>query len=273
MRLWPRPDIGNLELHVAHSCNLTCESCSHYSNHNHKGLLSLDDARAWIAPWAERVRPSMLSLLGGEPAIHPDLPAFLPLVRDYWPRTLIRIASNGFLLHRHPDLPARMMAAGKAVLEVSVHHDSPAYRERFAPVLELVAQWKCDHGIAVRFIDSHGRWTGRYNGFGAAMAPFTDGAPRESWANCPAKCRQLFEGGIWKCAPLAYLGMQDAKYGLSDAWSPYLAYRPLAPDSSDAELRAFLKMEDEPACAMCAAKPARFDLPLPFRGSNGPAAT
>ena len=146
----------------------------------------------------------MLSLLGGEPAIHPDLPAFLAIGSRLLATDADPYRQHGFLLHRHPDLPARMMAAGKAVLEVSVHLHSPAYRERFAPVVELVAQWKCDHGIAVRFIDSHGRWTGRYNGFGAAMAPFTDGAPRESWANCPAKCRQLFEGGIWKCAPLAY---------------------------------------------------------------------
>ena len=36
-------DIKQLELHVTHACNFTCEGCSHYSNHGHFGNISLDD--------------------------------------------------------------------------------------------------------------------------------------------------------------------------------------------------------------------------------------
>ena len=35
-----------LEIHAANACNLTCESCSHFSNNGHKGMLSLADAEA-----------------------------------------------------------------------------------------------------------------------------------------------------------------------------------------------------------------------------------
>ena len=257
--------MASLELHVAHGCNLACESCSHYSNHGHKGLVTIAEARAWIAPWARRVKPAMFSLLGGEPAIHPGLSEFVPLARSFWPRARIRIASNGFLLHRHPELPGRMAQAGKAVLEVSIHHGSDAYRARLEPVLDLLRNWVRVHGVEIRLLRSYERWTRRYRGFAGAMAPFEDAAPRQSWENCAARCPQLFEGGIWKCAPLAYLGMQDERYGLSDAWRPYLRYRPLAPDCSKAELDEFLGREDEPQCAMCAAEPQRLDLPSPFR--------
>src|SRR5260221_8082020 len=38
-----------LEMHVAHACNLTCESCSHFSNQGHKGTLSVDDSVQWMS--------------------------------------------------------------------------------------------------------------------------------------------------------------------------------------------------------------------------------
>ncbi len=256
--------IANLELHIAHGCNLACESCSHYSNHNHKGLVTLPEATAWILPWSGRLRPAMFSLLGGEPAINPDLSAFVPLARACWPKARIRLATNGLLLARHPDLPRRLAEAGDTILEVSIHHASDAYRARIEPVFELLRSWVRDHKIRVRLIHSYGQWTRRYHGFGAAMEPFDDGLPRESWLNCPARCPQLFEGRIWKCAPLAYLGMQDRKYGLSEAWRPYLAYAPLEPGARDSEIRRFFAREEEPHCGMCSARPERFDLPVPL---------
>ena len=57
--------LRNLELHVAHSCNLTCESCSHYSNQGHKGLLSLEEADHWMRLWNTRLdRPMRMANRG-----------------------------------------------------------------------------------------------------------------------------------------------------------------------------------------------------------------
>jgi hypothetical protein len=260
-----RRTLINLELHVAHSCNLRCESCSHYSDHGHSGLLAVEDAEDWMAPWSKRLEPKKFSLLGGEPAANPELTAFVPLARRHWPRAQLRIASNGLLLHRHPDLPKALAKAGNSVLDVSLHHVSDEYRARIEPVFELLRGWVRDHGIEVRFTHSYANWTRRYRGFGKAMEPFEDGDPRKSWEVCAAHhCRQLHEGKIWKCGPLAYLPMQHRKFGLSEKWRPYLAYRPLEPDCSDAELDAFLDQEEESACGMCPKSPERFELPVPL---------
>jgi hypothetical protein len=43
-----RPVIRNLELHVSDGCNLSCESCSHYSNHAHASIVSLAQADRWM---------------------------------------------------------------------------------------------------------------------------------------------------------------------------------------------------------------------------------
>lgn len=258
--------IGNLELHVAHSCNLACESCSHYSNHRHRGIVGLAEAERWIAPWRHRIEPDEFTLLGGEPTINPDFSEFVPMIRRAWPRARLRLVTNGFLLARHPELPRRLAEAGRARLIVSIHHETPAYLARLAPTLALVERWRGEYGIDIGFYRSTERWTRRYHGHGAAMMPFADGDPRSSWTHCPARyCPQLFEGAVWKCAALAYLRMQDGKFGLHDSWQPYLGYEPLRPDCSDAERDEFFSREDEPQCGMCPAQPEVFALPSPFR--------
>lgn len=263
-------EIPKLELHVAHSCNLACESCSHYSNHAHKGLIALDDAAAWMGQWSPRLSPLEFSLLGGEPAIHPHLADFVTVTRAHWPETQIDVVTNGLLLSRHPDLPRRLAEAGKSQIIVSIHHGSEEYKQRLEPVWTLLSGWMEAYGINVSYRPSHENWTRRYWGYGAAMMPFEDKAPRSSWEKCPAKyCPQLMESGIWKCGPLAYLPMQVRKFRLSEKWAPYLEYRPLPPGSSDAALSEFFSRQEEPSCAMCPASPEAFGLPLPDRVKRG----
>lgn len=261
--------LKNLEIHVVHNCNLACESCSHYSNQGHGGVLALDDADRWMKLWNQRVEPAIFSLLGGEPTLHPDLPELIVIARRNWPRSSLRIVTNGFFLTRHPRLPLVLKADPDATLNVSVHHRDPEYRERLAPNLALLDEWIRDHGIKTQVIKSHSRWTRRYHGTGAAMEPYADAKPRESWENCAARyCPQLFAGKIWKCAPLTYLRMQHEKYGLSERWKPYLDYRPIAPESTDAEVAEFFAREEESYCSMCPAQPERFKLPNPLKSAR-----
>jgi hypothetical protein len=257
--------VRNLEIHLVHTCNLSCEGCSHYSNQGHKGVLSLAEAGRWMSLWDRRLSPSTLSLLGGEPTVHPELPAFAALARRHFPAAHLRIVTNGFFLHRHPSLPAVLQGDPDACIYLSMHHDSPEYMEKLRPIVALLKSWVRDYGIRVQSYQSFKNWTRRYRGIGSEMEPFEDGQPRESWEHCPAKyCSQLYEGSLWKCAPLAYLKLQDAKYRLSDSWKPYLGYQPLAPGCTDEQLEEFYRREEEPACGMCPAKPEKFTLPLPL---------
>jgi hypothetical protein len=265
----PRPArraVERLELHVTHACNLTCESCSHYSNHNHHGQLTLSEADRWMGLWSPRLAVAEFHLLGGEPTIHPDLPGFVTLARRHWPDAFIRIRTNGFFLHRHPGLPALLAADGRASISVAAHHDSAEYREHLQPIFELISRWQRDFGVQIDVDQAFANWTQRYRGFGATMEPFEDAAPRASWEICPARiCRQLFEGKIYKCAPLAYLKMQKTKYDLSPKWDFYLGYQGLDPACSDRELDAFIAKEEEPYCAMCSARRRPLALTIPIR--------
>jgi radical SAM family protein len=261
----PRP-VSRLELHVTHACNLACESCSHYSNQGHAGNLDPAQADLWMGAWSDRILVEEFVLLGGEPTIHPELSQFVLLARRRWPRARVRIVTNGFFLHRHPDLGSVLATDGNADIALSVHHNEPEYSGRLHPILDLLETWQRDHGTTVHIWQSYQGWTRRYLGSGAAMLPFEDGRPRQSWEICPARhCKQLHEGKLWKCAPLAYLGMQKTKYGLSDKWDPYLRYAPLEATCNDDELDKFLALEEEAVCSMCSAEPRRFSLPSPLR--------
>ena len=257
--------IRHLEIHLAHGCNLSCESCSHYSNQGHKGLLSLAEADRWLTLWSQRISPATFSLLGGEPTIHPELTEMMVVARRHWPAAHLRLVTNGFFLYRHPDLPIFLQNDPNACIYLSIHHDSAEYLDRLRPVETLLKNWTDDYGVRVEIHHSFKNWTRRYHGIGSSMEPFKDDQPRRSWENCPARyCPQLFEGAIWKCGPLAYLKLQNAKYRLSESWKPYLHYQPLQPDCSDAQLSEYFDREEEPFCRMCSANPEWFELPMPY---------
>ena len=259
----------NLEMHVVHSCNLTCESCSHYSNQGHKGIVSLDEADRWMKLWNGRLSPRRLSLLGGEPTIHPNLTEFVALARKNWPHAHLRLVTNGFFLHRHPKLPMILRDDPNHMIYLSVHHSSAEYKAKLAPIMALLEGWVRHYGIQAWTYESHHYWTRRYKGFGADMEPYEDQQPRKSWENCPARyARQLYDGMLWKCAPLAYLPLQNAKYSLPEKWQPYLQYRALMPDCTEGELNAFFDREEESFCGMCPARPEQMALPLPLRGAS-----
>jgi hypothetical protein len=257
-------NIENLEIHVAHSCNLTCESCSHYSNQGHTGILPLDEADNWMKLWNNRINPKVFSILGGEPTIHPNLTKFISLSRKNWPNANLKIVTNGFLLHRHPNLPLTLNEDSNTIIHLSIHHNSSEYQASLKPVLELLDKWK-KLGVNVSYENAYNRWTRRYHGFGSSMKPFKDNNPRKSWETCPARCYQLFEGKIWKCAPLAYLKLQNEKFKLSSEWKPYLEYRPLKPNCTGNELDDFFNKEEESFCCMCSSDRKKLDPPLPFR--------
>jgi hypothetical protein len=263
--------LGRLEMHVTHACNLACESCSHYSNHSHSGNLELAEAEAWMSAWRRRFSLGELILLGGEPTIHPQLPEFVRLARRCFPRACVTVVSNGFFLKRQPDLPRALAEIGNAQLYLSVHHDAADYLARLQPGIDLAERWRSEYGVRVRVRNSFDGWERRYHGFGAAMLPYEDENPRKSWEICTARrCRQLFDGKLWKCSPVAYLRLQAQKYRLSDKWDRYLAYEPLSPDCSDKALADFLRAKEEDICAMCPATLQKFRMPNPLRSNARP---
>ncbi len=242
-----------IQLHLTHSCNLTCEGCTHYMNQGHSGKVSLETASEWYDSWNKKILPLRVTLMGGEPSLHPDLTEFVYLTRKKWPNSYIEIVSNGFFLHKHPGL-WKALKQTNTTLGVSVHADGdPEYRKKFEPIYALMKQW-IDYGAPVEMRPSIIHWLRQYKGYGDKMEPYEDNDPKNSWKHCVSKlCVQLHEGKLWKCPALAYLPMQAEKYNLSEKWDPYLKYIPLDPSCSKEELKDFFTRREESFCKMCPA--------------------
>jgi len=270
--------VPHLEIHITHECNLTCDGCLYYTNHRHAGVIPVDDLRQSLSTWSPRLVPQSFAILGGEPCLHRDLPQIVQLARHHWPHpaTEIEVVTNGLLLHLHPELP-KALSAANASLYISIHSTaaiSPKYHEMISRSLELARRWQLEYGIGLEVAEQQ-RWYRGYTGYADNIAPFEDHDPQKSWDNCVngQQCFQLSENRIWKCAPLAYLKLQERAYTLSEKWRPYLGYQGLGPDCTDAELAAFFNKKAESFCGMCPSNPQEFTkgdplLPVTFHKTN-----
>lgn len=259
-------EIDNLEIHAWHACNLTCESCSHYSALGVKGGPSLSDCDSWMANWSKLVMPKTFSILGGEPTLNKDLESILERAIYYWPNSRIQIVSNGFFLHRHPKLPFILSNARESVLVVSSHHDSIEYQSRIKPVKRLLRNWINDFGISVEIRFSDRLWTKRYEKSDKGYMLF-DSNPYDAWKVCVGKkCIQLFENRLWKCPPIAYFRQVEKKFVVDESVRDLIhRYKPLEANCTMDELHAFFSIKEEEICKICPEKMEQFELQNPLR--------
>jgi hypothetical protein len=246
--------LPKLDIHVAHGCNLKCEDCHHFSNY-HFGLVSLKELEGWSRAWNHRILPTHLMLVGGEPALNPDLPGFIRRAKSFWPHSNLVLWTNGLLLDRHPDLTGALRETRASVV-ISIHDETPEYRAAIEKASATFSQSDIPHS----FCASHDRWLRIHRYRDGKTVPHGQN-PRESWMVCEQRdCLQLFEGKLWKCAKIAYLKLIK---NLSDDWRPYLNYRPLFPSCTEEELLDFVKKAEEACCGMCHSVVEHFK-PHPF---------
>jgi organic radical activating enzyme len=277
--------IEKLDMHVTDSCNLHCEQCDHFSNYGFKGTYSVATLQSWCEKWSSRIFPRSFHILGGEPLINKEICEIVEMCAREWKHSQIILWSNGLLVNRHPNLP-KVLKENGVRLHISNHstENSPAYDLKFQECVEVLKSWYEQHeceislqfnnGLHIEFgKDEQGYlikehvvdvgpektlWEKFYQGHGKNMQPFDDADPEMSWANCTAKCPQLYNGKLHKCAPLTFLPLIHNKYGLSEDWKPYLEYQGLEASCTDDELANWLGLKAEKFCGMCPKKRPRF---------------
>jgi len=253
-------EVPHLEWHITHTCNLTCQGCLHYTNDGYNEDIPIDTLKKWYSLWNKRIKPREIAILGGEPLLNKDIIEIIYLTKQMWDigeDQYFELVTNGLLLHRYPDLP-KVLKDTNCSLYVSLHSHEELYLEKMQKSLSLVNEWVENYNIHAFVDDDTYEWAKGYLNQGKYMEPFEDNNPEESWNNCPSgkECFQLFDGNIYKCAPLAYLPLQKKKYKdeLSKKWDPYLKYIPLYSSCSNEEIVEFFNRKAESVCAMCPKK-------------------
>ena len=88
----------NIFFHILTKCNLTCRHCYINPGQHGKNTLPLSVITAWLEAFAQNSNYKNLIFLGGEPTLHPDLPAAVEYARNLGFGS-ITIDTNGYLFH------------------------------------------------------------------------------------------------------------------------------------------------------------------------------
>ena len=122
-------DISLLDIPISLDCNLSCDHCNVYSNlkvtstRQNKQSLEKD-----LLNWKPFINPLKLQIIGGEPLLYKDLPSLIYTAREIFPKTDLRLFSNGLLLKKNLHL-AQVLNDTNCMLVISIHSKDKRYEK------------------------------------------------------------------------------------------------------------------------------------------------
>ncbi len=111
------------EVHLTEHCNLNCQSCFHFSplaQEEYADLLSFENDFKRLAQ-ITKGKIKSLSLMGGEPLLHPKCTEFFKIARKYFPNSNILLVTNGILLFETDELFWENMQKYNIILSPTIY--------------------------------------------------------------------------------------------------------------------------------------------------------
>jgi len=110
------------EFYVTNVCNLTCTGCNRFNNYKFKGWQDWHQVKDSYTIWSQEFDINCYSILGGEPLLNPTFYDWVLGLRQLWPDSILRIASNGTQLERHQQLYDILRKDPKIIFSVCLHN-------------------------------------------------------------------------------------------------------------------------------------------------------
>lgn len=94
-----------IQTHITEHCNLNCRGCDHFSPVAKEAYVELNEYKKDIMRLRElfEERFVFMSIMGGEPLLHPQIEEILKISRECLPMVRLVILTNGILLKNMPD--------------------------------------------------------------------------------------------------------------------------------------------------------------------------
>ncbi len=185
-----------IELNVALHCNLSCRACTHLSPAFKRCVTEPADVARDLAALATAYRPAFVKLLGGEPLLHPDLPAVIDAVRDSGITDWVLVCTNGLLLDRAgDDFWSRVDD-----VEVSAYPG----REPSPEVLERAAEKAKAHDVRLQ-VYHHSHFREAYAEIGTTDRRLVAQVFRTCKSAHVWRCHTVHEGHFYRCPQSAFL--------------------------------------------------------------------
>lgn len=205
-KLLPLPII-QFETNLVDHCNLNCKSCDHIS----------PLAEPWYADPAafekdmDRMaelfdsRARYVRLVGGEPLLHPDLPAFFRIARQCFPGASVEVWTNAVLL---PEMDERFWSACRQ-LDILINVTKYPIALDYPGIAALAAQ----KGVRLKFF-GRGVTVDAFNNNSFDLRGRFD--PRASFLACPNANRHitLVQGGaLFTCDKPPHVSVLNRRFG------------------------------------------------------------
>ena len=263
-------DIRLLDIPISLDCNLSCDHCNVYSNlkvtstRQNKQSLEKD-----LLNWKPFINPLKLQIIGGEPLLYKDLPSLIYTAREIFPKTDLRLFSNGLLLKKNLHL-AQVLNDTNCMLVISIHSKDKRYEKLLKdniksfigdytryniknPTVSFAKTFRKDK-FTFELINMSSNWAKMYDD---GIKPFNSDFKKAHSVCMWSHCTRLYKSKLWKCMPAAHLDdLLNTIYNPED-WDKYKnMYNPLSFDDSEDAKNKWFKIKDKPEliCSMCREK-------------------
>jgi len=280
--------VPKLDIVISRGCQLNCQGCLTYSNHNKvKGFSSLDTAIPWLEFWGNKLQAQTIHLFGGEPLMNPDFADWVRAVSKYFIRDYkvqnLCCQTNGIKLASiDRSVLEELIHVHKLTFNITIHSDEEWYQTKIKSAIELVTDilgpgdWVQINDTERLYTNHDGDWVGfcvtdhsaedtrrswvsYYTGYGSSLRPGFDFSSENYSSNhgyCGIKdYLQLYEGALYKCPPMAVVNhaLKTYNYPNRESWEPWLNYKYLPAGADDVQIESWLETQKQPEryCNMC----------------------
>lgn len=233
-----------IEIYITNECNLTCSDCNRYNNYDFRGHFDWRASEQALLAWGQRITADTITIIGGEPLMHPDLAEWVDLILRAWPSEPVMIQSNGLV--RKDDLHRILASSHNVGIVASLHQpgmEKTMRKYRTITRMEQVVDNTNFTACAIRDREDH---------FIVHDSPVD-----KAFAACTmSRSHTLIDGVLYKCPMVAVLPrfMKQYDVRLNNKQRDLLSsYKSLSHTCSDQDLQDFLHQEDKPIpqCNLC----------------------
>lgn len=267
-----------LEYMITTSCDLACPGCDRFIDYKHPWTESLDDITENMEAWSKRLDPDHITIIGGEPLIHPKIYDILYVAKEKFDHAKIEVYTNGFLLKKRPKIMNVLLDISPAKISLTHHtKDTKAralveqnikkYLFKDLPFHQVAKNRYMCRDVEIEITDPTDKgWMDYRKIQNGILKPHSDGDIESSYFNCGVNIYPIiYNNRLYKCPPISMLRTHAEKYSLSDDkdWQPYLEYTGVGLDESDEKLFELVSNIYKPhkICGMCPARPKLYDQP------------
>lgn len=208
-RVTPKTKLKALVVNICDHCNLNCRGCDHFSPIAEKRFIDKEqinkDLRQIRTILNQDRDIEIISVLGGEPLLHPDLISILKQTREIFPATDIWLSTNGILLLNQTEEFWMCCRENKITINVTKYPVNFAYEKAEALAKEKGVTYSYYHGGKIEKTLGH---------YPLDVTGSQDAV--ESFMHCfhaNGECNMLNEGRLYTCTMAPCLPIFCKKYG------------------------------------------------------------